>query len=221
MFGERFDLFALAGLFDKDWVVGDLGCGTGQIAQALAPFVARVIAVESSRAMLRAARQRVGDLPNVELRLGELETLPIDDESLDVAAMCLVLHHLPDPLTVLREAARVLRPGGRVHVWLGFEREQVATWLAGVGYRDVRIQPLPADAQAKGPSLFAASARRAASATSRVDVAPYLGAGSNTQPNARYKELSARAARGRAPASGGVRLRAALPRGARGRRPLV
>src|SRR5437660_1375184 len=52
MYGERFDLHALAGLLDEDWVVGDLGCGTGQIAAALAPFVRRVIGVDGSRAML-------------------------------------------------------------------------------------------------------------------------------------------------------------------------
>src|SRR6185295_11097225 len=53
MFGERFDLLAIGGLLDESWVLGDLGCGTGQIAEALAPFVARVIAVDRSRAMLK------------------------------------------------------------------------------------------------------------------------------------------------------------------------
>src|SRR6185369_8773264 len=59
MYGERFDLHALAGLLDESWVVGDLGCGTGQVAAAIAPFVARVVAVDGSRAMLRAARKRL------------------------------------------------------------------------------------------------------------------------------------------------------------------
>ena len=142
MFGERFDLAALVGLLDDRWVVGDLGCGTGQIAATLAPFVRRVVAVESSRAMLSAARRRLQGVGNVELRRGELEALPIDDQRLDAAAICLVLHHLSDPPAVLREAARALRPSGRLlivdmfrhdradyqqqmgHVWLGFEREQ-------------------------------------------------------------------------------------------------
>src|SRR5438477_11578114 len=70
MYGERFDLAALAGLLDEEWLVGDLGCGTGQVAAALAPFVRRVIAVDGSRAMLRAARQRPGAYPNVEIRQG-------------------------------------------------------------------------------------------------------------------------------------------------------
>ena len=78
MFGERFDLLAIGGLLDESWVLGDLACGTGQIAEALAPFVQRVIAVDRSRAMLKAAKKRLGELSNVEVRQGELEALPID-----------------------------------------------------------------------------------------------------------------------------------------------
>lgn len=178
MFGERFDLHALAALLDEEWVVGDLGCGTGQITAALAPFVRRVIAVDGSRAMLKAARQRLATLANVEVRQGELDALPIDDTALDAAALCLAVHHLADPPAVLRETARVLRPGGRVllvdmlehdrqeyrqemgHVWLGFSPTQLTGWLHGTGFDRVRVLPLPSAAQATGPALFAATARR-------------------------------------------------------------
>src|SRR5262245_5872600 len=72
LFGDRFHLAALAGLADSAWTVGDLGCGAGQTSAALAPFVARVIAVDASAAMLQAARRRLHGLENVELRRGEL-----------------------------------------------------------------------------------------------------------------------------------------------------
>lgn len=180
MFGERFDLLALAALLDEDWTVADLGCGTGQISATLAPFVRRIIAVESSGAMLKAARRRLEGLDNVELRRGELEALPIDDASIDAAAIYLVLHHVPDPVAVLRETARALRPGGRLllvdmfrhdrteyqqqmgHVWLGFEPGQIETWLRQAGLERVRLRPLPPEPQGKGPALFAATARRPA-----------------------------------------------------------
>lgn len=174
MFGERFDLMALAGLLEEHWVVGDLGCGTGQIAATLAPFVRRVIAVDSSRAMLKAARQRLGEGDRVDLRQGDLRALPIDDAALHAAVLSLVLHHVADPAAVVSEAARVLRPGGKLllvdmmshdrreyqqqmgHVWLGFEPTQVAAWLHTAGFEHVHVQPLSPATQAKGPALFVA-----------------------------------------------------------------
>jgi len=178
MYGDRFDLQALAGLLDADWTVGDLACGTGQVTTALAPFVRRVIAVDRSRAMLAAARKRLGSAEHVDLRQGTLEALPVDDRSLDAAVMSLALHYVSDPLAALRETARVLRPGGRLlvidlleherqeyrqamgHVWLGFGRDQMTGWLVEAGFENGRVLPLPAAPQAQGPALLAATARR-------------------------------------------------------------
>jgi ArsR family transcriptional regulator len=178
LFGRGSQLQALAAFLDASWVVGDLGCGTGHVAASLAPFVARVIAVDRSVEMLQAARRRVRDLANVDVRRGELEALPIADAELDAATLLLVLHHLPDPPAALHEAARVLRPGGRLvicdmlphdreeyrhhmgHVWLGWSEDQIRRLLVGAGFGSVRVVPLPADPDAKGPALFAASALR-------------------------------------------------------------
>src|SRR5690606_18961602 len=101
-------------------------CGTGPVSAALAPFVARVIAVDNSTAMLAAARRRLAGAGNVELRRGDLEALPIEDADLDAATLTLVLPYLPEPERALAEVARVLRPGGRVLVTdvLPHDREQ-------------------------------------------------------------------------------------------------
>src|SRR6187397_3214815 len=61
LFGPTSHLRALAGLLDPEDVVGDLGCGTGQVAQWLAPFSNRIIAVDSSKEMLRAATERLSE----------------------------------------------------------------------------------------------------------------------------------------------------------------
>ena len=177
LFGSRTDLVAMLALLDARWTVGDLGCGTGLLAETLAPFVKRVIAIDASAEMLAAARGRLEGHPTVEARRGELESLPLEDGELDVAVLSLVLHYVPDPARALAEAARVVRPGGRVllvdmlphtrdefrqtmgHVWQGFAPAQTTEWMHDAGLRDVRVIPLPADPQAKGPSLFVATAR--------------------------------------------------------------
>jgi ubiquinone/menaquinone biosynthesis C-methylase UbiE len=176
LFGDSFFLWALLGLIDRSLVVGDLGCGTGQLTDAIAPYVKQVIAIDSSVDMLDAARSRVGDARNVDLRQGDLENLPVGPGQLDAAMMSLVLHHAPSPAKALAEVARVLRPGGRVlivdmlphereeyqqqmgHVWLGFSEQQMTRFLTGAGFSDVRVRALPADPDAKGPALFAAVA---------------------------------------------------------------
>lgn len=178
LFGRASHLQALPALLDPEWVVGDLGCGTGQAASALAPFVQRVIAVDRSGEMLQAARRRLKECPNVEVRRGDLESLPIADAELDAATLLLVLHHLPGPGEALREAARVLKPGRRLvicdmlphdreeyrqqmgHIWLGFGGEQITGLLTAAGFDGVRIVPLATNAAAKGPALFVASARK-------------------------------------------------------------
>jgi ArsR family transcriptional regulator len=178
MFGDRVHLHALVGLVADDWVIGDLGCGTGAMAQTLAPFVKRVVAVDSSHEMLRAARRRLEAVTNVDIRQGDVEALPIADGELDAAVVMLVLHHLAEPARALAEAARVVKPGGRLlvvdmrphdrtdyqhqmgHVWLGFSETQMRRLLASAGFEAVRLAPLPVDSNASGPTLFAATARR-------------------------------------------------------------
>lgn len=176
LFGRRADLSALLGLLDERWTVGDLGCGTGQVAASLAPFVGRVISVDDSPEMLAAARERLREAENVEVRRGALEELPIDDGELDAAIAFLVLHYLAEPPQGILEAARALRPGGRLlvvdmmrhdreeyrqrmgHVWQGFAADEIAEWVASAGLERFRYVSLPPDPDARGPGLFAATA---------------------------------------------------------------
>ena len=178
LFGDRFHLAALAALAQSDWIVGDLGCGTGQVSAALAPFVARVIAVDASAAMLQAAKRRLHGIENIELRRGELEALPIDEARLDAATLMLVLHHVPEPQRALAEVARVLKPRGQAvivdmlphdresyrkqmgHVWLGFSEGTVSRLLDESGFVETRFVALSPDSKAKGPALFVATGRR-------------------------------------------------------------
>jgi ubiquinone/menaquinone biosynthesis C-methylase UbiE/DNA-binding transcriptional ArsR family regulator len=178
LYGDRFHLAAFAAFARPEWVVGDLGCGTGQVSAAIAPFVRHVIAVDASAAMLQAAKKRLQGFDNVELRRGDLEALPIDDARLDAATLMMVLHHVPEPERALREVARVLKPGGTLlvvdmlpherenyrqqmgHVWLGFSEETIDRLFGESGFGETMTNPLPPDRKAKGPGLFVATARR-------------------------------------------------------------
>jgi len=176
LFGDEFFLWAVLGLIDSTLVVGDLGCGTGQLTEVVAPYVRRVISVDGSEDMLAAARQRLIGATNVDIRRGELEGLPIESGELDVAMLSLVLHYSPEPPRALAEIGRVVRPKGRAlvvdmlphdreeyqqqmgHVWLGFSETQITRLLTGAGFSEVRVRMLPVDPDAKGPALFAAMA---------------------------------------------------------------
>ena len=178
LFGKGFYYEALLALLDRRWQVGDLGCGTGQVSAAVAPHVGHVIAVDGSAEMLAAARRRLKDFENVDMRRGELEALPIDSASLDAAVMVLVLHHLPNPASALREAARSMKPAGRLlvvdmlphgheeykqqmgHVWLGFGEEQMSGWMRDAGLRAIRVRAMTPAPTARGPALFVATGER-------------------------------------------------------------
>jgi len=179
LFGRSADQ-AFLGLLDDRWIVGDLGCGTGWLTASIAPFVRRVVAVDSSPEMLESAAKRLESVSNVDVRAGELEKLPLEDETLDLALVALVLPYVAVPATALAEAHRALKPDGRIliidmmphqreeyrqqmgHLWLGFSRDELEGWTRAAGFRRPRYRPLPVDPEAKGPALFVASAIRKA-----------------------------------------------------------
>lgn len=142
----------LAALIPTEATLLELGCGSGALLEALLPRSGKTIGVDYSRAMLDEAKRNLGERAgSVELRLGELEHLPLADHSVDVAVACMVLHHIARPAEVLAEAARVVRSGGRLVVvdlvhhtneymrerfadlWLGFEPGDITTWLKNAG----------------------------------------------------------------------------------------
>jgi ArsR family transcriptional regulator len=178
LYGQGFTQAALLSLVPPEWTVADLGCGTGQVAAALAPHVRRVIGVDQSAAMLKAARRRTAGCSNVELHQGRLEALPLEDESVDAALLLLALTYVEEPLAALGEARRVLRRHGRVVVVdllrhdreefrrqlgqssLGFEPAALQGLAAEAGLEPAAARVLPPEAQAKGPALLLMSARR-------------------------------------------------------------
>jgi SAM-dependent methyltransferase len=177
-YGRSFAQTAIRALLPPGWVVADLGCGTAQVSADVAPWVARVIGVDQSAAMLKAAGKRVFGLKNVELRQGLLEALPIADGECDAALLLLTLSYAADPQPVIREMARILRPGGRAVIvdllrhdrddfrvrmgqqTLGFDGDQLLALLGDAGLQAAVCHPLPPEPEAKGPALLLAAAQR-------------------------------------------------------------
>lgn len=174
LFGDRVTALALLDLLDPEWTVADLGCGTGEASQLLAPSVRRVIAIDRERSMLEAARKRLAGASNVEFREGALESLPLRDGEADAAVIMLVLHHVPDPAAVLREAVRGVRPGGGTlvvdlvphdrrayaasmgHLHMGFSKSELEQMARSAGVQLARHRELPPEPKTAGPGLFAA-----------------------------------------------------------------
>lgn len=178
LYGQRFTAEALAALLPRDWVVADLGCGTGSVTAELASLVHRVIGVDQSAAMLKAAARRTADLGNVTLHQASLERLPLGDASCDAALAVLALTYVTDVPQALAEAARILRPGRRLVVvdllhhdrddfrrqmgqqHPGFEPAVFTTWMREAGFPEPACRPLPPESGTKGPALILATGDR-------------------------------------------------------------
>src|SRR5687767_7927741 len=180
LYGKHFSHAAALALLSPDLVVADLGCGTASVAAQLAPHVRQVIGVDNSAAMLKAARRRTAEFKNVDLRRGDLETLPIEDGACDAAMLLLALTYVEEPARVLAEVRRILKPGGRAVVvdllphdrddfrrqmgqrHAGFDPKELDRLMAAAGLSPIANHPLPPEPGVKGPALFLATAGLAA-----------------------------------------------------------
>jgi ArsR family transcriptional regulator len=140
--------------------VADLGCGRGALGLEVARWARRVVGVDADPRNLRAAREaaRRSGRANVAYRAGRLDRLPLEDGAFDLALLSQALHREEDPAAAVREAARVVAPGGRVmvldllphgerwveerlgHKWLGFPAGRVERWMRDAGLHHVRSE---------------------------------------------------------------------------------
>ena len=96
----------------------DLGCGSGRWAALVAPRVGRLHCIDASEAALNVARQRLGDVANVDFHHASVDAIPLADGSQDFGYSLGVLHHVPDTAAGLTDCVAKLKPGeiGRAHV---------------------------------------------------------------------------------------------------------
>jgi ArsR family transcriptional regulator len=131
----------------------DLGTGTGRLLEIFSPLYRRGVGIDMSREMLTVARANLdkAGISNAQVRLGDIFAPPVDRDSFDLITIHQVLHYLDDPAAAIREAARLLRPAGRLvivdfashaleflreehaHMRLGFSDRQIAEWFTEAG----------------------------------------------------------------------------------------
>jgi ubiquinone/menaquinone biosynthesis C-methylase UbiE/biotin operon repressor len=138
-------------------VIADLGAGEGTFSQLLARRSKKVIAVDNSEKMVEYGRELAlkHGVKNLEYRKGDLEEVPIRDATVDLAFFSQALHHAQHPARAVAEAARILKPGGRIVVldllrhsyeearelyadlWLGFTEVEVTRFLRQAGFKNI------------------------------------------------------------------------------------
>jgi len=147
----------------------DLGTGTGRMLELFAPDIERGLGLDLSLDMLALARARLdrAGLKHCSVRQGDIHDLALPRDTFDVVIIHQVLHFLDDSARAIREAARVLRPGGRLlvvdfaphdleflreehaHRRLGFAAETVTQWLEAAGLDVLRQHTLPPGPEGK------------------------------------------------------------------------
>ena len=149
-------------------VIADLGAGEGTFSQLLAQRARQVIAVDNSEKMVEFGRDLAArhGVSNLDYRLGDLESPPIEPESVDLAFFSQSLHHAPHPQRAVDAARRILKPGGRIVIldlvrhnfeearelyadlWLGFAEVEIDEYLRTAGFRNVEISIVHKDEHA-------------------------------------------------------------------------
>lgn len=152
-------------------VIGDLGAGEGTFSQLLAQRAQKVIAVDNSDKMVEfgARLAKENGLTNLEYRLGDLESPPIEDSSLDLAFFSQSLHHALHPRQAVAAAHRLLKPGGRIVIldlkrhhfeqaremyadtWLGFSEVELRAFLEEAGF--VKVETWIVDREKQTPAF--------------------------------------------------------------------
>ena len=92
----------------------DIAAGDGVLAELLAPHAGRYVCVDASQRVVAAASERLRRYPNVEVREGDMHALPFAAASFDLVVLMHALTYADKPAQAVAEAARVLRPGGRL-----------------------------------------------------------------------------------------------------------
>ncbi len=171
-------------------VVADLGAGEGLLSELLARRCKKVIAVDNSEKIVAfgAAKARKNNLKNLEFRLGDLQSPPIDPESVDLVILSQALHHAEDPAKAILSAWKILQPGGQLMIldlarhhfeqahqlygdrWLGLAESDLHHWLEAAGFKRIEISIVAREEEPPHFETILASAQKEPRHSSAAEV---------------------------------------------------
>ena len=163
-------------------VVADLGSGEGLLGELLARKCKQVIAVDNSDQIVKfgKAKAKKNGLTNLEFRQGDLQSPPIDDNSVDLAILSQALHHAEAPVVAIEQSFRIIKPGGKIMIldlmkhkfdkakelfgdrWLGFDEGELYQWLESAGFREIEVSAVAKEEEEPYFETLLASAIRPA-----------------------------------------------------------
>ena len=174
MRGDYYDEEAINRLLDtrllrKDMTLVDLGAGDGYLSRAISAQVDKVIAVDISGEMLKELQKKAAQagLANIQTIESDSCDMPLEDESVDLVCANMFLHHIEEPIMVLKEMRRILKPGGQVFladlkehdnkefkekmhdVWQGFSQNEVREWFLKCGFKNIVLDTVSKKASGK------------------------------------------------------------------------
>ena len=145
--------------------VADIGAGTGYLTMEIAKKAGQVIAIDNSSQMFSIAKDEASKagLANIEFLEGNAEDLPLQSDAVDLVYANMLLHHVADPLQVLKEMYRILKAGGKIvltdiaehehtwlrqeksDLWLGFTKDDLNEWLKEAGFSKIQVKEANCD----------------------------------------------------------------------------
>ena len=144
----------------KGKIAADIGAGTGFISEGLIQAELQVIAVDQSEAILKEMKKKFVDIETIDYRVGQAQTLPIPDATVDYAFANMYLHHVESPPKAIAEMVRILKPAGKLVItdldehefdflreehhdrWMGFKRADIVEWFQSAGLREICIDSI-------------------------------------------------------------------------------
>lgn len=154
----------------KNEIAADIGAGSGFITEELIKRGLKVFSIDHSEKMLEEIQENLGAKGDITTLIGEAESLPLENDSVNYAFANMFLHHVQNPFNTIKEMVRIIKPGGKICItdldmhtfdflveehhdrWMGFDRNDISEWFKKAGVENIKIDCVPGSCKADSES---------------------------------------------------------------------